>query len=66
LTRVEGQTLFFRNGIKPSVSQGGETLSVEVPADRLPSGTSVLTLTGIAANGAAEEVGKYVIRIQPR
>jgi len=56
LNRVEGQRLFVQNHLKPRRS----TLFVELPASKLPSGTSILTLT---AN--AEPVAKYVIRVLP-
>ena len=74
LNRVEGEQLFIssasqspagrgsaRNDVKIRPSKTGETLVIELPARVLPFGTSVLTLTGVGANGATQEVGKYVI-----
>lgn len=63
LNRVEGERLFSQNGVKSTHSNAGETLSVEISANALPPGTSVLSVSSIGANGASEDIAKYVIRI---
>jgi anti-sigma factor RsiW len=63
LNRVEGERLFVQSNLKTRRSKAGEILTVQVPANVLSSGTSVLSVTAMGANGAPEDVGKYVIRI---
>jgi hypothetical protein len=64
LNRVEGERLFVQTNLKARPSQAGEILTVEVPANVLSPGTSVLSVTALGANGAPEDVGKYVMRIR--
>jgi hypothetical protein len=63
LNRVEGERLFAQSNLEARPSKAGEILTVQVPANVLSPGTSVLSVTAIGANGAPEDVGKYVIRM---
>ncbi|MFN0086889.1 MAG: hypothetical protein ACKVX9_15975 [Blastocatellia bacterium] len=54
----------WRSGaVKASPRADGATLSVNVPAARLPRGDYILTLTGTGAGGAAEEINRYFFRV---
>jgi hypothetical protein len=62
LNRVEGERVFRQDNLKPRPSKAGDILTIEMPANVLSPGTSVLSVMGIGTNGAPEDVGKYVIR----
>jgi hypothetical protein len=64
LTRVEGERLFSQNGLKASHSTAGEALVVEIPANALPAGTSILSVSSTGADSHSEDIGKYVMRIR--
>lgn len=46
-----------------SISKTGSTVFVTIPADKLRSGDYILTLTGVEAAGATEEINRYFFRL---
>ncbi|MBI1761694.1 MAG: hypothetical protein HYR56_09695 [Acidobacteria bacterium] len=62
LRTVEGAAVWQRGQLKPRAGQ----LAVTVPAHKLRAGDYILTLTGVSATGAVEEVNRYFFRASGR
>jgi Sec-independent protein translocase protein TatA len=61
LRTVEGGAILSRNRLKPRANQ----LAVTLPANKLPAGDYILTLSGVQAS-AVEEVNRYFFRVTPK
>ncbi|MFN0107280.1 MAG: hypothetical protein ACKVZH_00375 [Blastocatellia bacterium] len=46
-----------------SVTKTGSTISVKIPASKLRNGDYILTLAGVDATGAIEEINRYSFRV---
>jgi hypothetical protein len=64
LRRVEGRQIWSRSAIKArSQSKHSSTVSVSIPADKMPTGDYILTLSTINKANELQEVNRYFFRV---
>jgi hypothetical protein len=61
-----GKDVLERRGLRSRKERMGPVVAVEVPAQSLPSGTYVLTLSGQAGRGTTETLDQYIFRVPAR
>jgi hypothetical protein len=61
-----GSEAFSKNGLKPRADRAGDFVIVNLPADKLTNGDSVLALNGISPTGEAEPLGKSILKVRRR
>lgn len=60
---VDGGESWQATSVKASLIKNGALISVLIPAAKLTRGDYILTLTGVAADGTAEEIDRYFFRV---
>lgn len=66
LETAGGQEVFRRGQLIPGSTRSGASLALDVPAGSLRAGDYVLTLRGVGETGEAEDVSKFLIRVERR
>ncbi len=63
IRQVDGDGSWNQSANAPKQTNGGATVSVKIPANKLRSGDYILTLTGVDAAGSTEEINRYSFRV---
>ena len=66
LRTVGGAQVWSRSAIKPLAQQTGSTITVSIPANKIPSSDYILTLSAINKANALEEINRYFFRVIKR
>lgn len=61
---VDGAEIFRQQGLKAQAVKRNATLSVRIPAKRLPGNDYILILSGVSLANAIEEVERYFFRVK--
>jgi hypothetical protein len=61
---VDGSEVFSQQGLKAQAVKQQATLSIKIPAKKLPGNDYILTLSGVSPANAVEEVERYFFRVK--
>ncbi|HMV46987.1 MAG TPA: hypothetical protein PLD20_09565 [Blastocatellia bacterium] len=63
LSLAGGAEIWRKQGIKANAGAAKETLTINVPANKLPAGEYLLTVRGVSQSGELEDIGKSSFRV---
>jgi anti-sigma factor RsiW len=66
LLAEDGSEVFSKNGLRPRAGKAGDFVIVNLPASKIANGYNVLALSGVSPTGAAEPLGKSMIKVRRR
>jgi hypothetical protein len=66
LRSVEGREILARHDLKARSRRTGRTVLLELPANSIPEGDFILTLSGQTSQGEVEEVHKYFLTVSKK
>lgn len=66
LRRSEGGTVWTRGGLKARMVGNKQSITLAIPTENLTAGNYEVIVSGVPADGPAELVGRYFIRVMRR
>jgi anti-sigma factor RsiW len=63
LRRADGSSVWTRAGLKTRASGANQSLTLAIPADKLPAGDYELVVSGVTPEGNTESVGRYALKV---
>jgi hypothetical protein len=64
LLTEDDNEVFSKNGLRPRAGKAGDFVIASLPASKFTSGDNVLALSGINSTGAAEPLGRSMIKVR--
>ena len=63
LRRADRSTVWTRGGLKARGARTNQSVTLAIPAERLPAGDYDLVVSGVTADGNTESVGRYALKV---
>ena len=63
LRRADRSTVWTRGGLKARGARTNQSVTLAIPAERLPAGDYDLVVSGVTSDGNTESVGRYALKV---